>query len=314
MNILVTAIGSMSAECVISTLKRKGHTVFGCDIYPSEWHSISNACKKVYLAPPAIDESNYINFLNRIIQENNISFIFPLTDIEIDIIRQNKERNLDKNVTFCISNNNALSIARNKYNLYLAFKDDNRITSLHTLLSSDPDAINLSLPCIAKPCNGRSSEGIKRIFSQEELLQACKLENYIIQEYIKGPVYTIDYVRSSKTQNDFCILREELLRTSNGAGTVVRITNNKKLKELASIIGQKLNINGCVNMEFIENNNKFYLIDINPRFSAGIGFSCLTGYDMVTSHLNCYLQQDILPGIVYNEQIMRKRFVDEIIK
>lgn len=38
MRILITAIGSMSAECAIKHLKNAGHFVVGCDIYPQEWH------------------------------------------------------------------------------------------------------------------------------------------------------------------------------------------------------------------------------------------------------------------------------------
>jgi len=38
-------------------------------------------------------------------------------------------------------------------------------------------------------------------------------------------------------------------------------------------------------MEFIELNNEFYLIDVNPRFSARVAFSVIDGYDMVNNHL-----------------------------
>ena len=41
MNILLTAIGSMSAKCAINQLKTTGHNIIGCDIYPKEWHTES---------------------------------------------------------------------------------------------------------------------------------------------------------------------------------------------------------------------------------------------------------------------------------
>lgn len=62
MNILVTAIGSFSADCVINSLRNAGHTVVGCDIYPSEWHAVSKDCNWVYQAPFATKESEYIQF------------------------------------------------------------------------------------------------------------------------------------------------------------------------------------------------------------------------------------------------------------
>lgn len=73
---------------------------------------------------------------------------------------------------------------------------------------------------------------------------------------------------------DFSIPREELLRTKNGAGTTVRIVPDSDLMQMASYIGKKLNVRGCINMEFIRSKDStYYLIDINPRFSAGVAFS-----------------------------------------
>jgi carbamoyl-phosphate synthase large subunit len=41
LKILVTAIGSFSADCVISSLKCNGHYVVGCDIYNGMWHAVT---------------------------------------------------------------------------------------------------------------------------------------------------------------------------------------------------------------------------------------------------------------------------------
>lgn len=66
-------------------------------------------------------------------------------------------------------------------------------------------------------------------------------------------------------------------------------------------------------MEFIKHDDIFYLIDINPRFSAGVAFSQVIGYNMVINHLNCFMHLDILPSIIYQEQIITKRYKEETI-
>ena len=44
-----------------------------------------------------------------------------------------------------------------------------------------------------------------------------------------------------------------------------------------------LGVRGCVNMEFIEDRDGVYhMLECNPRFSGGVEFSCLAGYDCVT--------------------------------
>ena len=67
-------------------------------------------------------------------------------------------------------------------------------------------------------------------------------------------------------------------------------------------------------MEFIgETADKYYLIDINPRFSAGIAFSNFIGYDMVTSHFNCFWNEPIQSAVSFDEQIICKRYREELL-
>ena len=173
----------------------------------------------------------------------------------------------------------------------------------------------VALPGIAKPVNGRSSEGLERLYTQQDLGRFIGKENYIIQEMIQGDVVTVDYVRD-KSGNDFLIPRTEFLRTKNGAGTTVKTFHDARLAEKVSYIGAAIGVCGCINMEFICHEGDYYLIDINPRFSAGIAFSHLAGYDMVTSHFNCFTGKDILPANDsqdYSDLLMCKHYNEEIL-
>lgn len=312
MHFLVTAIGSFSAACVIHRLKAKGHYVVGCDIYDYFWLADSKECDAFYQAPYATDEDNYIRFLLDASTRENVKYIIPLTDLEIDIL--NKHRNLfaDKGIVLCMQSDTCLSIARNKYNLYLRFVNDNIVNVPKTALVEKVNG-QFSIPAIAKPINGRSSEGLHKIYTTQELKFFVDTHSdYVVQEMLEGPVFTVDYVRDS-AGNDFSMPREELLRTKNGAGTTVRILNDTVLAQTVSHIGNELDICGCVNMEFISNSGKYYLIDINPRFSAGIAFTYKAGYDIVTSHINCFTGSAILSPVRYKEQIIIKKYVEEIL-
>lgn len=312
-SILVTAIGSFSGDCVVYTLKELGCCVIGCDTYPSEWHAISKECDKVYKVPFVLDEKEYIDSLLSICKENKVKYLFPLTDPEVDAINRNRTLFSENRIIPCIVGEFAISIARNKFTLYETFKDDIRVPSILTYKSKTDKICNISIPCIAKPVNGRSSEGFLMIESLPDMERIMELGDYVIQEYIDGPIYAVDYVRCKKTGCDFAIPREELLRTKNGAGITVQITNDDNLVELVSYIGNKLDVNGCINMEFIKNKENYYLIDVNPRFSAGVAFSKLSGYSMVESHLNCFLDKNILNPMIFKNQIMTKRYKEEIL-
>lgn len=311
MRFLVTAIGSMSAECVIKCLKAKKHFVIGCDIYPKEWHYESKICDNFVRAPYATCEDDYIQFLLDTCTRYNLNYIIPLTDLEIDVINRQRNRFDEKHIVLCMQSQEVLNIARNKYVLSQTFKNDDEVPSIRTcLLTNIPD--DFPFPCIAKPYNGRSSEGLLRNATREQLKAIKNKEDYIIQEQITGSVYTVDYCRSAMTGRDVAIPRQELLRTKNGAGLTIQITPDEYLIRLASHIGNVLYINGCVNFEFILNMGKYYLIDVNPRFSAGIAFSFLSGYDMVVNHVNCFTDTDIEEAIPLKEQIIIKKY-EEII-
>lgn len=312
MRVLVTAIGSMSAECVIHKLKENGNFVVGCDIYPKTWHFETTLCDKFYQAPFAIDKERYIHFLLDVCIQNDLSYIIPLTDLEIDVINQQRDVFEDNNITLCMQSSEVLTIVRNKYALFKYFESDILVPSVRTCLLTQFDE-TMSFPCLAKPYDGRSSEGLIRNATKEQLLAINDKEKYIVQEQLEGDVFTVDFCRSKLTGVKCAIPRQELLRTKNGAGLTIRTTADKTLMDLSLYIGDRLNINGCVNMEFIGKSGIYYLIDINPRFSAGIAFSILAGYDMVNNHLNCFIGKDVDGQVDISENMMIKKYQEVII-
>ena len=309
MNVILTAIGSMSALCAIHKLHEAGHKVIGCDIYPKEWHYEASLCD-VFKQAPYANTKEYIPFLIQLAKDNDVRYIFPLTDLEIDVINAQREKFEQEGIVVCISSKETLAIARDKYALYKTFEHDEQVLSVPTLTSAD-DLAALTYPCVAKPKGGRSSEGLCYLDNANQLHSIKDKTNYIFQEKIFGKICTVDFVRNATTGDSFCVPREELLRTKNGAGTTVKIFNDKTLENLVNYIGRKLNISGVVNMEFIKNENGYYLIDINPRFSAGIAFSCKTGYDFINAHLDCFMNKDIPAPVAFAEKIEIKYFVEK---
>ena len=313
MNILITAIGSMSAECVINQLKSQQHYIVGCDIYPYEWHYESALCDKFYQAPLAKNKDEYIQFLLDVCASNHINHIIPLTDLEIDIINEFRYKFAERGIVLCMQSEEVLAIARNKYQLYTYFSQDAHIPSIPTSLMNDMNG-EIGFPCIAKPYNGRSSEGLSLVRSKAELDLISNKDMYIVQQFMEGSIYTVDYIRHAASGRDMAVPRVELLRTKNGAGLTVQVVSDQSLNNMVAYIGQKLNINGCVNMEFIKNGEQYYLIDINPRFSAGVAFSVLSGYDMVNNHLNCFTGHVMDAPVQVADHIMVKKYSEKIIQ
>lgn len=307
MRILVTSIGSFSADCVISSLKNE-HFIVGCDIYPAEWHVVSKDCNKTYQVPYSA-HPDYISQIIKICIDEKIDILLPLTDPEVDVLNSHRDDFSSQGTLICIPPSGCIEIARNKYAICSMFETDELVHVPH-FCKSNEIPISFPFPAIAKPINGRSSEGLFFISSLEDSYLVQRKSNYIIEEYLEGNVITVDYLRDSQG-NDCSISREELIRTKNGAGLTVRLFNDDELKKAVSHIGKRLNVKGCINMEFIFCKGAYYLIDINPRFSAGIAFSKLAGYDIVNNCLNCFMNLKIMPNVPVKEQIAYKRYIEQ---
>jgi carbamoyl-phosphate synthase large subunit len=134
----------------------------------------------------------------------------------------------------------------------------------------------------------------------------------VLQPLLSGDIFTVDLVRDDEHDKSFAVPRKELIRTKNGAGMSVEVASNKTLAATTQYIGKKLRINGCINAEFLRADGKYCLMDINPRFSAGIAFTRLAGYDMVINHLNCFTGNPIHEPITVKTMTVAKTLTDVV--
>ena len=223
--------------------------------------------------------------------------VIPLTDAEIDVFNLHRDEFSEINVTLCMSDKACIGLCRDKMELYRYLEEHMGGTVIPTLRLGDADPDEIRYPAVCKPYNGRSSQGLKMVGSRREMegvLGETDPADYIVQPMIKGNVVTVDVVRSPEQGTCAAICRRELLRTPNGAGTSVLVFRNRQLEERCRAIAGLLGIRGCVNMEFIEDRDGVYhMLECNPRFSGGVEFSCLAGYDCVTNHLRCFEGKEI---------------------
>lgn len=309
-NILVTAIGSFSADIVISTLQNNGYRVIGTNIYPMEWIANAIIVDSFYQVPLASDERNYINAMLDLCKKENVGYIFPLTDAEIDVFNRHRKVFYEIGVVLCMSSYETILICRDKRKTSKVLQN---ISGLQIIPEYQEEAIKhemVQFPILCKKINGRSSQGQKKINNMNELfsfLENHDVTSYIIQPYIKGDIITVDVVRDSKNGKSVATPRRELLRTLNGAGTSVYVFKDSKLENLCKKIAERLNVCGCVNFEFIEVNGRYYFLECNPRFSGGVKFTCMSGYNCILNHLRCFQEEKIEEeGEIISQYIARK--------
>ncbi|AGI22120.1 hypothetical protein H681_01190 [Pseudomonas sp. ATCC 13867] len=288
----MTAIGSFSAEAVITSLRRDPQArVVGVSSLPREWNASSPLLDAFHRVPAARDVLSYVGRVLDICETERVTHVLPLIDPEVDAFTRHQEAFSSRGITLCMAPAETVYISRDKWLVFEAFRDNPDIRPIPTWKMEDSAVEDLAFPLLAKPRDGRNSEGLVRIYDGEDLRhfrKKLKDREYVVQPLLDGDVCVVDIVRQRETGQWAGIARQELVRTPNGAGLTVRMLNDPLLVDAAGQIARTLDANGCINIEFLVQDGTSQLMDINPRFSGGIVFSHLSGYDMVSNHLRCF--------------------------
>lgn len=305
--VLITAIGSFSAAIAIKTCKEKlNMRVVGCDIYDEKLVVSSKDVDVFYKVPYAKDNDKYLEFIYDICKKENVGYILPSTDDEVDVLNEHRKELNELGIVLCLSPYATIHICRDKL-LSAKTIPDIIETSCYN------EKAELTYPCILKPLNGRSSIGLYKLYSKEDMLPKIDSGNYITQPLIEGNVVTVDVVRHSKKRHIEVLARKELLRTYNGAGLSVHIFRDDKLEDRCKQIANMLDINGCVCFEFIlDKTGKYHMLECNPRLSGGVAFSCMAGYDFVKAHFDSFMADDIEPQKEIKDMYIARRYTEYI--
>ena len=297
--VLVTAIGSFAADIVIKKLKEHGIRVIGCDVYPREWIADSGNVDCFYQVPYATDTERYVEQVFSICSGEQVDGLVILTDAEVDVWNNRRAECQEQGITLCLSGGEAISLCRDKMKLFLFLEERLPGCSIPTRRLADVMPEEVSYPAVLKPYNGRSSQGLRYIGGPRELeafMAEESIADYIVQPFFQGNILTVDVVRDGGSGDCAAVCRRELLRTPNGAGTSVLVFRDEVLEDRCRKIAGTLGVTGCVNMEFIEDEGgACHMLECNPRFSGGVEFSCMAGYDCVMNHLHCFEGKGIEP-------------------
>lgn len=285
---LLTAVGSASASSVVAQLRQLGHRVIGCDIYPQAWNMASNEVDVFFQAVLATDREAYIRQMEEAVQREHVDFLIPLTDLEVDVLCAEKARFAALGCAVCTPDEPAVRLCRNKMDMAAALDMSGVCRTIPTASPYEREPLESEFPIMLKPVSGRSSQA--QVIARNIDQYRAAIQNrsdYIAQPFIEGDVFTVDVARDLYG-NVQALCRQEVLRTVNGLGTTVRIHPGHPLEETCAAVAQQAGIVGVVNMEFIGRDGEYYFLEVNPRFSGGVGFSIAAGVDFAALEIACH--------------------------
>ena len=128
---------------------------------------------------------------------------------------------------------------------------------------------------IKKPRFGFGARGIIVGASLDDLS-----DDYVFQSYKTGKEYTVDAYFDKNSKMIGCSPRERL-RIADGEVVDSVTVNLPMLEQNTKVVGESLELIGPICMQFIVENEKPYLFEVNARFGGGSTLSIYAGLDMI---------------------------------
>jgi|SRR5690554_1137298 len=271
MNCLISGIAGDIGLGVARILQSKnfGWKIHGMDIQSD--HPGSFFCDYVTTSPRA-DDRNYINWLFKYIQKNNIDFFIPTSEAEILRLYQDKIELL-AGAVIVITNNLAIEKGLDKHECLNYLSTCGVPVPEHGLLNKNTP---ISYPCIIKPRAGQGSKGLRKVYSAEQL-PTDSSQSLVWQEYLDpdDEEYTCPIFRSNTTGTRSLVIRRTLQGGYTSKGEVI---NNYEINDYLNLIAKSLDLNGVMNVQLRLTNQGPRLFEINPRLSSTLVFRDKMGF------------------------------------
>ena len=284
-NILLLGAGGdigQSIYKILAEIKWIQKTV-GTDI---NINSASSLLFDKYYQVPKCKNTEYIGEISKIIENEKISLVLPISESEIRYFFHNGIDSIN-NTPLILANFISLLIALDKLKTIEFLKENN----LPYPKTHKQDAnLNLDYPIIAKSKTGSGSKSVIMIEDELDLIYTNrKFPNHILQEYLKEDEgeFTCGLFRSSKGEIRYIVFKRDL---QSGYSVYGEIVDNKLINQLLVKIAILLNLKGSINIQLRIVNDIPYVFEINPRFSSTVRFRDLYGFRdvlwVLEDHLN----------------------------
>jgi carbamoyl-phosphate synthase large subunit len=295
--VLVTSAGSAPAVAVITALREQQEIpvrVVAADMDPlSVGFHLSDASVVV----PAADDLAFEATLLRICRDQGVSVIFPIIDEELQVFADAAARFATDGITVVGNAPEVVRTAKDKWRTYQWCRQHEVPTPRTWLATELPSS--LSYPLIVKPRSGRGSVGVRVVESSDELrAHLDRSDEWLVQEYVKGPEFTVDIVAVREGRVISAVPRERLV-TKAGMCVKGRTVNEPRLLERAVQVAEEFGLTPRGNVQFCRSvrDDEYYLIEINPKFGAGLPLTTAAGVNMPLLLLKMLRGEAILPRL-----------------
>lgn len=287
--------------------KMRGITVFGAD--STEIGAGRFFVNKQFNLPPATD-SNFIERLISLLNENSIDVYLPTHSMETKIVSQQADliRNNTK-AKFIVSPSETFADLEDKS---IANKKMKRAGLPVPAVVRDLDC---KYPVIMKNNIGSGSRGTIKI-ENREIHEAYRntCGDVSFYEILQGKEYTLDCLFDCNGKMVGYNQRQRV-KTIGGAVSITSNASEFDIQFWLDILTKRWKFCGCVNFQYIVQAGIPYFIDINLRYpSGGLPLSVASGFDIPKLILDILLERPFEKFVMpkENRELTMYRYFEEI--
>jgi hypothetical protein len=235
---------------------------------------------------PFVDAPEFVDALNRILDEHEVHFIFPAHDSVVLALAECKEQ---LHARYVGSPAETCRICRSKCKTYQALSGRVRVPRLFRIGEAPPE-----YPVFLKPDVGQGSKGVLVAHSQEEIAFYLRQDpSLLILEHLPGPEYTIDCFTDRFGVLRFAGARERT-RIMNGISVDTSPVEGEEYRRIAEIINSILRFRGAWFFQLKRAaGGELALLEIAPRISGsmalyrnlGINYEVLALFDLMERNI-----------------------------
>lgn len=301
MNLLFTSVGRRSylIQYFRNALSECGgeiHVMNSSDITP-----VFQLADKATVSPLIYDEE-YIPFLLRYCENNDIDAIISLFDVDLPLLSANKEKFAQIGTTVIVSDLDVIEICNDKWKTYhFLIQNGFHAPKTYCSFESAVEALNkseIAYPVIVKPRWGIGSIGITVAEDKEELRvfykktkrnifntylkyeSAFDVDNCVlIQQMLPGEEYGMDVINNLKGEYQNTIVKKKYAMRSGETDCAVTVAD-VMLKKTGEKLSEALHHIGNLDVDLIADEECAYILEMNARFGGGYPFSHMAGVDL----------------------------------
>lgn len=317
MNALVINARSASSLAVIRSLGRKGIEITGASDSRHDFPLYSKYCKrKIMLNSDPLDIEKRMDELLGIVKSHSFDVFLPLMSENSLLRLARRKEDFERCTRLALSSYDQLSILNNKAKVSSLLEELGMPRAKTYLPQTGPSLDQIGktaiFPLIIKPFRGEGANGVRIVYSVEDLESTYKeitdsCGEALIQEYIPGIKYTAVFLmnRDSEVRRFFVHRAIREFPVTGGPTCFLESIRYEPIFDYGLKLLRKANFTGLAAIEFIidKNDGMPKIIDVNPRFYGPLQGAISAGADLPYAVYRMALDGDIETDLTYREGV-----------